>query len=237
MRYLNYSYGDRNVNVQRLGNDNTIILSDFQVGPAEPKTYQIDLPGSDGLLDLSTALTDGDVVYNNRTVTIIFTVTADTSRDDVLAAIDTITGALHGQTIHFNNSGESKWFHGRASVSAENHNTYAIVTVTVDCEPYKTADTTRGDYLEPASSSVTYNCLITNAGNAPTIIELDVPSGVTVTVTRIQQFGSKAYTDTTTREYGEGTWQLGDRLFYPGNVRFYYKANGRFRYDYRERDL
>ena len=238
MRYIGFNYSGPAANYT-LGDENTIILSAFDAGTAEPKIYEIDLPGTNGKLDLSTALTDGSIMYNNRIVTITFTVLSSANgRTDVLTGINTIKNLLHGQKIYFSNSGETKFFHGRASVSvSEDHYIYAIVVVTVDCDPYIIAQSDRGDTHSPVSPSTTYNFSETNHGNAPTVMYLDIPEGVTVTVTKIIQLGTFGYTDYTTRSYGTGVWKLTDTPFYPGNLRVYFKASGTFTHYLRERDL
>lgn len=51
-----------------------LILSSKTIPLPKPKTDLINVPGADGSIDLSTVLTDGDVKYENRSITCKFTV-------------------------------------------------------------------------------------------------------------------------------------------------------------------
>ena len=41
------------------------LIDGYELNPPEPKTYTVDIPGGNGVIDLTEALT-GDVAYNNR---------------------------------------------------------------------------------------------------------------------------------------------------------------------------
>ncbi len=41
-----------------------VLLDGYTLEPPEPKTYTVDIPGGNGIIDLTEALTN-DVVYNN----------------------------------------------------------------------------------------------------------------------------------------------------------------------------
>ena len=42
------------------------------LGFPEPKTYEQDIPGADGTLDITEAITGGDVKYKNRNISLEF---------------------------------------------------------------------------------------------------------------------------------------------------------------------
>ena len=44
-----------------------ILLDGYTLSPPEPKTYTVDIPGGDGVIDLTEGLT-GDVAYNGNVV-------------------------------------------------------------------------------------------------------------------------------------------------------------------------
>ena len=43
-----------------------VLLDGYTLEPPKPKTYTVDIPGGNGVIDLTEALT-GDVSYSNRT--------------------------------------------------------------------------------------------------------------------------------------------------------------------------
>ena len=49
-----------------------VMADGYTLEPPEPKTYTIDIPGGDGVIDLTESLS-GDVVYNNRHQEFTFT--------------------------------------------------------------------------------------------------------------------------------------------------------------------
>ena len=51
--------------------DLDLILSAVEVPPAIPKMVYVDIPGADGSLDLTEA--HGEVKYNDRTISMLFT--------------------------------------------------------------------------------------------------------------------------------------------------------------------
>ena len=54
-----------------------LVLSSVEITPPEPKVYRISVPGADGDIDITGALTDGDVKYERRILTIEFAMLGD----------------------------------------------------------------------------------------------------------------------------------------------------------------
>lgn len=103
----------------------------------EPRTYSIDIPGADGVLDTTAAR--GRVTYRNRTLTAVFE-RVYASRAAFDAACAALNTAYHGRTVTVTLdsdaahtlSGRAKWQHD-ADGFAGTH------TLTVDCAPYRMA--------------------------------------------------------------------------------------------------
>ena len=103
----------------------------------EPRTYSIDIPGADGVLDTTAAR--GRVTYRNRTLTAVF-VRVYANRAAFDAACAALNTAYHGRTVTVTLdsdaahtlSGRAKWQHD-ADGFAGTH------TLTVDCAPYRMA--------------------------------------------------------------------------------------------------
>ena len=105
-------------------------------GTPAPKTRLIDIPGADGLLDLTEAA-GGTIRYGNRAMNLLFKVRID---EDVRAQFQAeLDNAIHGQlvTVIFDNDPE--WYYeGRATVAYEDVDEWQMkVRILVDAQPYK----------------------------------------------------------------------------------------------------
>lgn len=117
-----------------------ILLDDYTLSPPEPKTYTVDIPGGDGVIDLTTALT-GDVVYSNRSQSFTFMVVEPESFERVKTDVSNF---LHGKAFDYQMTMDPGYtYHGRFSVTEYSHSMYAYpglvgaFTVEVDADPYK----------------------------------------------------------------------------------------------------
>ncbi len=74
-----------------------ICLLHHEISPAEPKENYVDIPGGDGAADLTTALTNGEVKYSNRTITMTL---GNVDRSPMSEAkYRNISNAFHGQEV------------------------------------------------------------------------------------------------------------------------------------------
>ena len=114
-----------------------LILNSKDISFPEPKTYVIEVPCSDGSLDLSTALTGGDIKYKNRTIRMNFTILKPWNELEILRS--TIANHLHGKIMKVIFDADSEFFYtGRCKVSNFTTNVIpATLTIEVDAEPYK----------------------------------------------------------------------------------------------------
>lgn len=117
-----------------------ILLDDYTLSPPEPKTYTVDIPGGDGVIDLTSALT-GDVAYSNRAQSFTFMVVDPDSFERVKTDVSNF---LHGKSFDYQMTMDPGYtYHGRFTVNEYSHGLYAypglvgMFTVSVDADPYK----------------------------------------------------------------------------------------------------
>lgn len=117
-------------------NDFSLILSEKKIGSPSPKTETIDVPGGDGVLDLTEFF--GEVRYNNRPLEFVFSTKVPQS--EFLALFSRVQNALHGQKMRIVLDDDPEWFYvGRITVSEWKANkAIGKLTIDCDCEPYKT---------------------------------------------------------------------------------------------------
>ena len=121
---------------QHSWNDFSLILSEKKIGSPSPKTETIDIPGGDGVLDLTEFF--GEVRYNNRPLEFVFSTKVPQS--EFLALFSRVQNALHGQKMRIVLDDEPEWFYvGRITVSEwKSDKAIGKLTIDCDCEPYKT---------------------------------------------------------------------------------------------------
>lgn len=117
--------------------DFNMILTSRTIPLPEPKTYVIDVPCADGQIDLSTALTDGDIKYKNRKIKMKFSLLP--SNTPVETAKSTIAQHLHGKTMQVIFDADSNFYYtGRCKITEFNTDHVPItMTVEMDADPYK----------------------------------------------------------------------------------------------------
>lgn len=106
------------------------------ISPPSPKTVYVDLPGSDGQLDLTEALT-GEVKYDPRDVKCEFVVIAARQRWDSIYS--DIMDYLHGQQMEFVTDEDNEYmYRGRFKVDEWNSDKKtATIEISGVVEPYK----------------------------------------------------------------------------------------------------
>lgn len=106
------------------------------ISPPSPKTVYIDVPGSDGSLDLTEALT-GDVKYENRKIKLVFVVLDARNRWSNIYS--EILDYMHGQQMRIIfDEDPTYYYYGRLQVN-EWASDKVTSTITVEglVEPYK----------------------------------------------------------------------------------------------------
>ena len=116
------------------------LLDGYTLSPPEPKTYTVDIPGGDGVIDLTQSLT-GDVAYKNRQQTFPFMVVNPDSFERVKTDVSNF---LHGKEFDYQITMDPGYtYHGRFSVTDYSHGMYSYpglvgtFNVLVDADPYK----------------------------------------------------------------------------------------------------
>ena len=115
--------------------DFNLILTQKTIGTPSPKTEIIDIPCSDGVLDLTEFF--GEVKYNNRALSFEFSTTVP--QDEFMALFSRVQNALHGQKMQIVLDDDSEWcYTGRITVSEwKAEKRIGKLTIDCDCEPYK----------------------------------------------------------------------------------------------------
>lgn len=120
--------------------DNLWTLTAWELGEPEPVTNFIDVPGRiKGPLDASTVLTDGEVRYGPRPLTITLE-SSEGTRLEREARISAMINQLHGQRVDriILPDDPTHYVVGRVSVQRlYNDPAHGSVQVTATCEPWK----------------------------------------------------------------------------------------------------
>lgn len=116
-------------------NDLNLILAPFTPTPATPQTNLLQVPGRNGLLDLTEA--NGEVKYNSREFLFTFTVAPDDLTFD--ERVSAVSNALNGRQckITLERDPDFYWF-GRCAVDKyEQDKSVGKITVRATVDPYK----------------------------------------------------------------------------------------------------
>lgn len=119
-----------------------VLLDGYTLEPPEPKTYTVDIPGGNGVIDLTEALTN-DVVYNNRHQEFEFALINVENFEWVKTELSNF---LHGRKFDYTMTMDPGYtYHGRFSVKAYSHAAYANgilgdIKISIDADPYKTKE-------------------------------------------------------------------------------------------------
>lgn len=115
--------------------DFNLFLSQKRIGSPSPKTEYVDIPGGDGVLDLTDFFSE--TKYNNRQLSFDFSTNVPQSQ--FMELFSAIQDAIHGKKMNIVIDEDSGWYYtGRITVSEwKADKTIGMITVDCDCEPYK----------------------------------------------------------------------------------------------------
>ena len=115
--------------------DLQLILSQKTIGTPSPKTETVDIPGGDGVLDLTEFF--GEVKYNNRTLTFEFSTIIPP--EQFMPLFEIVQNALHGKKMPIILTEDPEWYYiGRLAVSEwKADRNIGKLTIDCDCEPFK----------------------------------------------------------------------------------------------------
>lgn len=199
-------------------------LTSWSFSPAQFKQNFVTVPGRDGDLDLSTALTDGAPRYGSRTLTATFECSEGT-RLDRQARINTMVNWLDGWRMDIILPDDAEhYITGRVSIQPEyNDMAHAAVTVTATCDPWRYSNyetviaLTATEEAQPAR--------LTNNGRR-TVVPLLTISGEAASVLLV--FGTASWM------LSAGTYQLPDLVVNQGGADLTYSGTGDLSFSYRE---
>ena len=118
---------------------NIALIDGYELNPPDVKTYTVDIPGGNGVIDLTEALT-GDVVYEQREQSFEFKCIYPESFERVKTQLSNF---LHGRSFDYQLSFDPGYtYHGRFKVNTYSHEGYVggIVgdfNITITADPYK----------------------------------------------------------------------------------------------------
>lgn len=115
--------------------DFNLILTQKTIGTPSPKTETVDIPGGDGVLDLTEFF--GEVKYENRPLTFEFSTIVPQSQ--FMDLFSMVQNALHGKKMQIVLDDDLLWYYvGRITVSEwKADKSIGLLTIECDCEPYK----------------------------------------------------------------------------------------------------
>lgn len=134
-------------------NNLKLILESKEIGSPEAKVETIDIPGSDGVLDLTEFF--GSVKYGNRKLS--FTFSTVVPKSQFMTLFSEVQNALHGQKMKITLDADPEWYYiGRIAVPAwQSERRIGRLTVECDCEPFK-----QSIYTTTYTKAVTSNATI-----------------------------------------------------------------------------
>lgn len=113
-----------------------VLASRPTISPPSPKTILVDIPGSDGKIDLTESLT-GEVAYNNREISCSFSVVD--KRENWANKYSEILDYLHGKRMKIVfDEDEEYYYYGRIEIDSwESDIASATLNIKADVEPFK----------------------------------------------------------------------------------------------------
>ena len=116
-----------------------ILFDGSTINPHPLNTYYVDVPGSDGKLDLTEALR-GRASYDNRTMESTFCVI---NVENIEAKKSELNKFLHGKRYDFKISMDPNYiYHGRFTITEYSYGVYDVgkvlsLKLSIDADPYK----------------------------------------------------------------------------------------------------
>ena len=136
-----------------------LVQEEKEIGKPDIQSYTVEVPGRNGLLNLTKALT-GRVMYSNRELK--FRYFGSGSRAELLALDEAMT-RYHGETvIIIDDDYPDYYYEGEATVSTEYGSNYVLISLKVDAQPFRMKNIFSGSTQTLTSSQTTVT--VTNGG-------------------------------------------------------------------------
>lgn len=146
--------------------DLNLILSQCSISPAIPKTNYIEIPGADGSIDLTEAL--GEVKYNDRTGTLVFTVLPSDDFEEKKSEISNLLNGVYFEKITLDKDPDF-YYQGRCSINDwKCDKRIGKITVDLKLQPWKLKQETTVVTASTVFGMGSQTVILTNA-NKPTI--------------------------------------------------------------------
>ena len=197
-----------------------IVLTKADLPLPKPKTSLVEIKGADGVLDQSEVLT-GDILYNNRTITLTFEMMDDTDYYDL---ISDISNYLHGRIVTITLTNDEDYYYvGRASINKwQCVKRKGTIVITVDAEPYKYSVTETTMIVNVANQTKTITLQNSRKRVCPM---LNVTGTITLTINGVNY------------KLAEGKQQLSNFRLVEGNNVVKVSGNGTLTITYRQGEL
>lgn len=116
-----------------------LLASQPVISPPKPKTKLIQVPGTNTVIDLTEALTGGEVKYEPRTIRCVFYVIG--GRQKWPAVYSAVLNEVHGKRLKITMDDDPNWYYeGRVVVDDfDSNESSATIVITAEVEPYKKA--------------------------------------------------------------------------------------------------
>lgn len=201
--------------------DGLLTLTGWTLTAPVYKSNFVAVPGRDGDLDLTTALTDGEPRYSNRTLTATFE-SSEGTRLDRQEIFDDLLARLDGRRANIVLPDyEDFYLDGRAHVAISyNDPVHGALTVTANCLPWRFAVNETVQTLN--ASSTARKVILRNYGR-----RVVIPT-VTVAGSASLSFGSRTWS------LSDGTYTLPELALRPGANTISYSGSGTVTIRYRE---
>lgn len=199
-------------------------LSAWSLSAAEHRQQFVVVPGRDGDLDLSAALTDGAPRYGSRILTATLE-RSDGTRIDRETAINTMVNWLDGWRMDIRlPDDDAHYITGRVHVAkVYNDQAHAAVTVTAVCDPWRYNNHETVVSLTAAAEA--RPARLTNSGRRTVVPTIQI-TGDAANVLLV--YGAHSWA------LGAGTYQLPDLVVPQGGVDITYSGTGALSFTYRE---
>lgn len=202
-------------------------LAAWSLSSAQHVTNYVAVPGRDGSLDLSTAITDGEPRYNDRTL-IATLESSEGTRQEREGRINVMTNWLDGWRMNVELPDDpDHYITGRLHVQKDyNDPAHAAVTVTAVCEPWRYNK--QETLLLLQAGETTETAILPNYGRRTAVPVLTIEGEAANVLLAI---------DGASWALGAGTYQLPDLIVPQGGRLITYSGTGTLSFAYREASL
>lgn len=202
-------------------------LAAWSLSSAQHVTNYVAVPGRDGSLDLSTAITDGEPRYNDRTLTATFE-SSEGTRLERDGRINVMTNWLDGWRMNIELPDDpDHYITGRLHIQKDyNDPAHAAVTVTAVCDPWRYNK--QETLLQLQAGETTETAILPNYGRRTAVPVLTIEGEAANVLLAI---------DGASWALGPGTYQLPDLIVPQGGRIITYSGTGTLSFAYREASL